>query len=172
MVKDIAVEHSVERHENGPFSYIDAHGQEVFESDSSLIRENILINDSSCPIRILSYKFKIQYGSAWVIEAIARMNVKKPVVVVEVFTALFDVFGQHMRNLKFLRIKDYATGQSDNEMWWDELENEPDELLTTAIYVSRVRLADGTQWIADRDGIVRAFTSLNLKRVVGRDETE
>ena len=75
------------------------------------------------------------------------VGLKKPVTAVEVKTTLFDVFGQNMRNLGNREIADYAPGKHElSGGWrasydWDEY-----QILTTVKYVSRVRLADDSQW--------------------------
>ncbi len=77
----------------------------------------------------------------------SEINITSPVRAIEVRHVLFDLFGEHMKNLKNLEAKDLAAGGHSLSGQWNVLrENDLSEHLTTVTFISKVRLADGSVW--------------------------
>lgn len=161
----------IERKSDGPFEF-SISGVKI-NKGSSLKRESVLFNDPASPVQITSHTTRIKYkdrGFRFVGKTGVEVN--QPVVAVQVRTILFDVFGQHMKNLGNTEPKDFAPGKAKFDGEWRAYENDITELLTTVTYVARVRLADGTQWIFNNKNLVLALASLNLEQEVGEQEEE
>jgi hypothetical protein len=89
------------------------------------------------------------------------MHVSAPVAAIRLNVVVFDVFGVYRRTLVVDIFEDFnGTTQpytSDNEGFeveWSSLWND----LTVLTYVDRVRLADGTQWVAGVDSLSKTLT--------------
>lgn len=138
-----------------------------FNNESTLIRERIFLNDPICPVKIRSHKIEsdgaldpanIRFSGMTIIE------VKNPIVAIDVRTSLYDVFGQHMTNLQNLIIKDFSPGQSEISGLWSANIRQINEFMTAVTWVARVRLADGTQWVYHEDKLISALSTLNLEQ--------
>lgn len=163
--------YKIERKPDGPFEF-SISGVKINEG-SSLKRESILFNDPAAPVQITSHATSIKYEDrGFRFEGKTGVEVNQPIVAVQVRTILFDVFGQHMKNLGNTEPKDFAPGNGKLEGEWRAYENDITELLTTVTYVARVRLADGTQWIYNDKNLVLALASLNLEQEVGEQDQE
>lgn len=163
--------YEIERKSDGPFEF-SISGVKI-NKGSSLKRESVLFNDPASPVQITSHTTSIKFkdrGFRFVGKT--GVDVGQPVVAVQVRTILFDVFGQHMKNLGNTEPKDFAPGKAKFEGEWRAYENDITELLTTVTYVARVRLADGTQWVFNNENLVLALASLNLEQEVGEQEEE
>lgn len=167
----IAADYNIDRQQDGPFTFAIS-GVTVNEG-SSLTRESVLFNDPTCPVKIQSHTTKIIYRDrGFRFASQTSIDVKSPIVAVQVRTILYDVFGQHMHNLGNTEPKDFGAGQATISGEWCAYEGDVSELLTTVTYVARVRLADGSQWIFNADNLQFALSTLNLEQKIGDDEKE
>ncbi len=141
---------------------------------STMQRESILLNIPSSPVAIrdsaLKFDFKdrrFRYNMAT--ELVASSGVSA----VEVRHLLFDVFGQHMKNLQNLEVTDLAAGSHKIDGTWNILrENDVNQHLTTVTYVSNARLQDGRIWKADFDQVRSVLGTLDLERIVEEEEED
>src|SRR5438105_3647205 len=119
-----------------------------FNQGSSLQRERILLNIPSCPVQItatsLTYDYKDR-GMQYKVRS--TFQTQQPIAAVELRYILYDVFGDHLRNLSNTEAKDYTSGEHVVDGTWNVLrENDVSEHLTTVAYVAKVRLPDGKVW--------------------------
>ena len=164
-----AADYNIERQPDGPFAFT-LLGVTVNEG-STLTRESILFNDPTCPVKILSHTTRIIFKDRnFRFEAQTSIDVKNPIVAIQVSTLLYDIFGEHMKNLGNTEVKDFSPGQSRLDGEWRAYENDVGKFLTTITYVARVRLADGSQWIFNADNLLLALSSLNLEQKIGDDD--
>jgi hypothetical protein len=163
--------YKIDRDVDGPFAFTIS-GVKINEG-STLTRESILFNDPASPILINSHSTKVVYKDrGFRFSGTTEIQLKSEVVAVQVRTILYDVFGQHMKNLANTQPKDLSPGSSTISGEWRALDNDITELLTTVTYVARVRLADGTQWVFDAKNLELALSSLKLEQKIGEDQVE
>jgi hypothetical protein len=163
--------YKIDRDVDGPFAFTIS-GVKINEG-STLTRESILFNDPASPILINSHSTKVVYKDrGFRFSGTTEIQLKSEVVAVQVRTILYDVFGQHMKNLANTQPKDLSPGSSTISGEWRALDNDITELLTTVTYVARVRLADGTQWVFDAKNLQLALSSLKLEQKIGEDQVE
>ena len=166
-----AADYNIERQPDGPFAF--AISGVWINEGSTLTRESILFNDPTCPIKVQSHTTKITYKDrGFRFSARTSIDIKQPIVAVQVRTLLYDVFGQHMKNLGNTEVKDFTPSQSTIDGEWRAYNNEVSDLLTTVTYVARVRLADGSQWIFNEENLLVALTTLNLEQKIGDEAKE
>lgn len=162
-------DYNIDRQEDGSFSFAIS-GVQINEG-STLVRESILFNDPSCPIKIQSHSTGIIYKDrGFRFSAHTSVNIEKAVVAVQIRTILYDVFGQHMHNLGNTEPRDFSPGNFTISGEWRARENDISDLLTTVTYVSRVRLDDGSQWIFNEDNLELALSSLDLEQKIEDEE--
>lgn len=167
----IAETYSIDRQPDGPFAFTISSVK--INEGSTLTRESILFNDPECPVSIQSHSTKIVYKDRrFQFSSNSSLQIKSPVVALQVRTILYDVFGQQMKNLANSEPRDFSVGQSNLDGQWRASENDVTELLTTVTYVARVRLADGSQWIYDMENLRTALGSLDLEQKIGEDAGE
>ena len=165
----IAQDYNIVRQPDGPFAFKVL--SITINEGSTLTRESILFNDPSCPVSVQSHSTKIIYKDrAFEFSGKSTIQVSSPIVALQVRTILYDVFGQHMKNLSNTEARDFSAGQSTLEANWRASDNDASELLTTVTYVARVRLADGRQWIFNTDNLEAALGSLHLEQKIGDEQ--
>ena len=161
--------YEIDRKPDGSFAF-SISGVKI-NKGSSLKRESVLFNDPAAPVQITSHGTSIKFEDrGFVFSGKTGIEVNQAIVAVQVRTILFDIFGQHMKNLANTESKDLPNGKAELEGQWRAFENDVSELLTTVTYVARVRLADGTQWIFNEKNLVLALASLNLEQEVGEQD--
>lgn len=166
-----AQNYEIERASDGPFSF-SISGVKINEG-STLTRESILFNDPSSPVEIKSHSMEIIYKDrGFRFSGNTELDVKRSIVAIQVRTILYDVFGQHMKNLANTAPKDFTAGTSKIDAEWRAFENDVSEMLTTVTYVARARLSDGTQWVFDADNLQLALSSLDLEQKIGEADDE
>ncbi|UTF58767.1 hypothetical protein [Gilvimarinus sp. DA14] len=166
-----AQSYEIERMEDGPFSF-SISGVTVNEG-SALIRESILFNDPTSPVELNSHSTEIVYKDrSFRFSGTTELNVKRSIVAIQVRTILYDVFGQHMKNLANTEPKDFGEGVTRVNGEWRAFENDVSEMLTTVTYVARVRLSDGTQWVYDADNLQLALSTLDLEQKIGEADED
>ena len=166
-----SADYAIERHSDGPFSFKISSLE--YNEGSTLARESILFNDPKCPVSLTSHSTKIDYKSrGYRFIGATKIHVNTPVVALRVRTILYDVFGQHMKNLSNVEPKDFSPGAATLEPEWRASDNEITELPTTVTYVSRVRLADGSQWVFDQSSLSLALSALKLEQKISDADEE
>ena len=163
--------YEIERMEDGPFSF-SISGVTINEG-SALTRESILFNDPASPVELNSHSMEIIYKDrSFRFSGTTELNVKRSIVAIQVRTILYDVFGQHMKNLANTEPKDFGEGVAGVNGEWRAFENDVSEMLTTVTYVARVRLSDGTQWVYDADNLQLALSTLDLEQKIGEKDED
>jgi hypothetical protein len=166
-----AADYKIDRQPDGPFAFTIS-GVKLNE-ESTLTRESILFNEPTCPVSVDSHTTKISYKDrGFRFLGKTGIQVKNPIVAVQVRTILYDVFGQHMMNLSNAEPKDFSIGASTLDGEWRASDQDVSELLTTVTYVARVRLLDGTQWVFNADNLQLALSTLKLEQKIGDQEKE
>lgn len=166
-----AAPYKIDRNSDGPFSF-KIYGQTLNEG-SGLTRESILFNDPTCPVSVTAHTTKITYKDrGFRINGKSTVQVSSPIVAMQLRTILYDVFGQHMKNLANTEPKDFSAGQSVLEGEWRASDHDVSEMLTTVTYVARVRFADGRQWMFNSNNLQAALRSLNLEQKIGEDSDD
>jgi hypothetical protein len=138
---------------------------------SSLHRKWFVLNDSTCPMRLLGAGITTVYkaGSDYSIgeyqyQAEGSVRPSVPVQAYEIRFVLLDVFGSHMRTLSLSRISDVR--ESDllgPQGHWRAWENDVSELLTVVAYVANVRLTDGSVWTFDPRAVLAQLEKIKAK---------
>ncbi len=166
-----AGDYNISRSPDGPFSF-SISGVD-FNPGSTMQRESVLFNEPSCPVQITSHSLSIIYEDrGFRFSGTTGLEVSETITAIQVRTALYDVFGQHMQNLANIEPRDMAIGSQSISGKWRAGENDISELLTTVTYIARVRLADGTQWVCSFDDLHLALSSLHLEKKIGEDDDD
>lgn len=165
-----AANYEISREIDAPFSF--RFLGITLNEGSTLQREAILFNDPAAPAQLTSSKSSFEYRDRrFEIDAETKLKISQPLVALEVRHILFDVFGQHMRNLRNLEAKDIAVGEFEQEGTWRLFDDGVvDELLTRVTYVARARLTTGEQWVFNEEALTAALASLRLERIIGEDD--
>ena len=103
--------------------------------------------------------------------ATTELKFKDEASALEIRHVLYDVFNQHMRNLSHLEAEDLSESTTIKGIWRAS-DSDIREFLTTVSFVARVRLADGSQWVFDRESLSLALLSLDLERLTEDEEEE
>ena len=144
----------------------------VLNKDTSLHRKWYVLNDRTCPLQLTGAGVTPAVATAFVLKGEATTSAE--ISAINVVAVLFDLWGDHSRNLRLLKVKDLSPNTtfplSDSETKWPADENTVKEYLTSVTYVRRVRLADGKVWLADMPAILRQITEAHLK--VSKEELE
>ena len=171
-VSSYTADYTIDRHEDGPFAAEMAGGFGVrINKGSTLTRESILFNDPTCPIQIRRHTTKIAYknrGYRFVADTV--VEVTNPIVAYKMRVMLYDAFGAHMTNLGSTEVRDFNPGQTQLHAEWRASDRDISELLTTVTFVSRVRLADGSQWAFDAKNLAAALATLKLEEIIVDDK--
>ena len=159
-----AQQYQISRAVDGPFAF-KIMGIS-FNQKSSLQRETILLNVPSCPVQISASSLTFSYADrGFQYKGRTTFQTQNPVSAVEIRYIVYDVFGDHLRNLSNTEAQDFAAGDHVVEGTWNVLrENDVGEHLTTVAYVAKVRLADGKVWTFQLEPLVAALRSLNLEQ--------
>ena len=115
---------------------------------SSLIRQQITINDANCPIQLGDVGIETSYTSSrYSFKPIGGFTTKEPIVAYEVMHVVYNVFGEHMQTLSNTEITD-IDGKKDLSKWasWYASENNVSEYFTCVSYVANVRSKSGIVW--------------------------
>jgi hypothetical protein len=168
----VAAPYEITREPDGPFNF-KILGIEL-NKGSSLVRETILFNDPTCPVQLSKNSMTFNYADRRLsISSATVASVKQPIVAMEVRHIMFDVFGQHMKNLSNTEVLDIGSlpiPTSLKATWNLFDENDASEFLTSVTYVARVRLVDGTQWVVNADNLSQALGTLKLERKIEDDK--
>jgi hypothetical protein len=144
----------------------------VLNKDTSLHRKWYVLNDHTCPLQLSGAGVTPAIATAFVLKGDATTS--SEISAIDVVAVLFDLWGDHSRNLRLLKVKDLSSNTtfplSDSETKWPADENTVKEYLTSVTYVRRVRLADGKVWLADIPAILHQITDAHLK--VSKEELE
>ena len=157
-------EYEILRTMDGPFETPQKYGS-AHNSGSSLVRQSVILNARGCPVKITNHTGKLDstYGMYS-----TRINVEfgSPVVAVEIFTNLYDVWGQQTDAISAQLVTDIDAGETRQSSGL-RTSDKGISSLTAVAYVSRVRLADGVTWVVDSDGLASALAGLDLARNLG-----
>lgn len=120
---------------------------------STLKREWITVQDDTIPVEINKtvgvqtvYESEGRYSSSgYKYSAEYSITVKEALTAIEVRFLLFDIWGEHTRNLSATEIIDLAAGTTKtfDGKWNVYSENEVAEFYASIAYIAQVRTADG-----------------------------
>lgn len=168
----VAGPYEITRVPDGPFKF-QVYGVEL-NAGSSLNRESIVFNDPTCPVQVSKNSMSFTYADRrFSISSATVAAVKQPIVAMEVRHIMFDIFGQHMKNLSNKEVEDYGSLPAPISLkaTWNLFDdNDVSEFLTSVTYVARVRLVDGTQWVVNADNLSQALGTLKLERKIEDDK--
>jgi hypothetical protein len=132
---------------------------------SSLRKQTVIANDPQCVVQLKSQHNRLVSQSGLKHYTQTTMHVSAPVAAIRLNVVVFDVFGVYRRTLVVDIFEDfdgktqpYTSDNKGFEVEWSSLWND----LTVLTYVKRVRLADGTQWVADVDSLSKTLTKAKL----------
>lgn len=165
-----AQEYQVARTPDGPFA-MKILGV-AFNEGSTLKRESILLNVSSCPVQLTSSALKFDYGDhGFRYKTHTTIQVQQGIAAIEIRHALYDLFGNHMKNLSNVDGRDFAPGPAVLDGTWNIIqENDLSEHLTTVTYVASIRFTDGRIWRFQAPALISALRGLNLEQKLEDDD--
>lgn len=163
-------EYAIKRENDAPFTFTIS--GVTSNKGSSLQRETIVLNDPKAPVDISRAKLSWNFArSNFVYNINTDISAKSKISAISVRHIVYDLFGQHMKNLANVDTTDLNQNQKHTlSGTWNAYGNETSEALTIVTYVSRVRLSDGTQWVFDEKSLVAALGSLKLEQRVGEKD--
>ena len=143
-----------------------------FNQGSSLQRERILLNIPSSPVQItatsLTYDYK-ERGFQYKVRT--TFQTQQPIAAVELRYLLYDLFGDHLRNLSDTEAKDLTPGEHVVDGTWNVFrENDVGEHLTTVAFVAKVRYSDRKVWSFQLEPLAAALRSLNLEQKIEAED--
>ena len=132
---------------------------------SSLSRPAFTINDTTCPVALEAGTVSIIRKPSLGFLPEGVLAAKKQVIAIDIRFAIFNIWGEHVLNLRHVLIKDMAFGAIEAILGggWTATSAEAQEYYSSAAYVERVALADGTFWSADRTAISSKLATLKMK---------
>ena len=134
-------------------------GNFALNKESTLRREWVAVHDDELPVDLKGTPGVI---TAWQsgdfrYEASYAIEVKEPVVAVEVRFILFDIWGERTRAVAATDIKDFEQGIHALDGTWNLFsENEASEHYASIAYVAVVRTKAGEVYRADSDAVIDA----------------
>ncbi len=115
---------------------------------STLKREQITINDATCPIQLSDIGIETAYSSSsYSFKPTGSFTTKEPIAAYEIIHLLYNVFGEHIKSLSNTEISD-INGQKEFSSYssWYASENNVSEYLICVSYVANVRTKEGKIW--------------------------
>lgn len=131
---------------------------------STLKRQQITINDGSCPIQLNDIGVETSYSSSsYSFKPVGNFTAKEPIVAYEVHHVIYDVFGEHMKTLSNTEITDIE-GQKDFSKWssWYASENNVSHYYICVSYVANVRTKSGSLWRYKYKNIKEQLSKLEI----------
>lgn len=160
----LQAEYIVKKQPDGGFT-IDIDGIKL-NKGSTLQRQTVLLSNPASTVELVSGHLGFIHASGgFRFSGSVELKLNKPIQAIQIRHAVYDVFGQHLRNLSNVEVKDHGAGQMKVEGIWRSSENDIGEALTNVVYVARVRFNDGTQWVADFSEIAKQLESLQLEKL-------
>jgi hypothetical protein len=137
----------------------------VLHKNTSLHRKWYVLNDRTCPVQLSGAGVIPVSTSAFLLKGDATTSAA--ISAIEVVAVLFDLWGDHLMNIHMLKVTDLGANAtfplSDPDSKWLADEHAIKEYLTSATYVRRVRLTDGTIWLADMAAVLHQITDAHLR---------
>jgi hypothetical protein len=137
--------------------------------NSTLTRRWFTLNDSSCPVSLEGTGVKSvykpeRYSGSYSFVPAGMARTQKAIHAVNIVFAVFDVWGDRMRNLSLMQVMDIPEGGTvPFEGSWYASENDVSEFYTSAAFVDRVMLSDGSIWRADRKAIAAKLAEVQIR---------
>ena len=139
---------------------------------SSLKRKWFVINSVTCPAFLSLAGIKTVYHSSsdysaggYEFNPQGTISAKGDVTAFEVRFVLFDIWGDRMEALSLSQLAELAPNSpfefSEAGEWYAS-ESDVREFFTAVAFVAHVRLADGTTWNYDPNGIVTQLAKIQL----------
>lgn len=119
-------------------------------SESSLHRRWVVVNDPDCPAQLKVAGINTSYGDQeYLFTQSGRLSCSEVIVSLELRYVLYDVFGRHLKTLSSVTIRDILPARfiELSELGqWRGWENEVSSLHTIVAFVAHVRTAEGRVW--------------------------
>lgn len=119
-------------------------------SESSLHRKWVVVNDPDCPIQFKVAGINTSYSDReYLFTQSGRLSCTESVAAFELRYVLYDVFGRHLKTLSSITVRDiFPAGFVElGELGqWRGWENEVLSLHTVAVFVAHVRTGQGRIW--------------------------
>lgn len=119
-------------------------------SDSSLRRRWIVVNDPDCPAQLKDAGVKTSHSEReFLFTQSGKLRSFEGLSAFEVRYVLYDMFGRHLKTLSSVSVKDIPPAKiiELNEFGqWRGWENEVASLFSVVAFVAHVRTAEGRIW--------------------------
>jgi hypothetical protein len=146
-------------------------GNIVVNQESTVTREWIALHDPAMPVDLVGTP---GVTTAWVpdrgrgeyqYQAAVSVQTKEALAAVEVRFLIFDIWGQHIRNLMADEVVDMpaSSTRAMSPAWRVLSENEVSRHYASIAYVSRARTQDGRVFEADPAAVVREAQRFSKK---------
>ncbi len=135
---------------------------------STLTRRWFTLNDNSCPVSLegtgVKSIYKSERSGSYSFVPVGTARAQKAIRAVDIVFAIFDVWGDRMRNLGFTQIIDIPGGGTvPFEGSWYASETDVSEFYTSVSFVDRVMLSDGSIWRAERKAIAAKLSEVQIR---------
>jgi hypothetical protein len=163
IIPAVAGEYQILRVQEGPFAFTASIGA-TFNKGSSLQREIILLNDPDAPLQVAqaATRFELAKSNFSFVPAM-QFEARAKVQAISIRHIAYDAFNRHLESLASTEVLDREAGRHSKEARWNSVGELVPDLVTTVVYVARVRLGDGTQWAYDEGHLQAAVGKLGLE---------
>ncbi|HEY2648677.1 MAG TPA: hypothetical protein VGI38_05770, partial [Puia sp.] len=131
---------------------------------SSLKREQITINDVTCPLQMGDIGIETSYSSSsYSFIPTGNVSTTEPIVAYEVVHLIYNVFGEHIKTLSNTQVTD-INGPKDlskNGSWYAS-ESNVSQFLICVSFVSNVRTQNGKLWHYNLNALVAQLKKLEI----------
>jgi hypothetical protein len=130
---------------------------------STLTREWVILNDAKCPLQLSNdVGIKVTYSAGgYNLSLSGIITPLEPIVAYEIHHVLYNVFGEHIKTLSGIDVKDLSSLSTLNGSWYAN-ENQVTEYLICVSYVAAVRTQSGVLWKYDFQIIQQELKKLQI----------
>lgn len=155
---------TVTRAPGGPVTTKLGYGIEV-NKGSTLQREWIAVHPPTLPADLVGTPgITTSHNERYHYDLKAQIKVTAPLSAIEVSVATFNVWGEHVRNLRAEEVVDIEPGVHDYEWRWNVFsENEVSSHYASIVWISKVRTKAGKVVAADRATVIAEAKKLSDK---------
>jgi len=147
--------------------------------NSTLRRRIFVVNDESSPVQLQAlaahplYKSE-KYSGSYSFQQTGDAKAVADVRAVEIIIALFDLWGERMKNLSILDVSDIPAGTTiPKDGSWYASEGEVHKFYNSVAFVKSVMRSDGSIWRADLRAVAAKLSEVQLTvSESGLDETK
>jgi hypothetical protein len=145
------------------FEYVD---DTKINEGSSLTREWIVLNDSECPVQLAnSVGINTVYRDRSIrFTPTGNIKASQPITAYQILHVLYDVFGEHIKTLSNVDIKDINGDKSLNDKGsWYATDNQISEYSRCVSFVSKVKTSEGIIWNYNPVAIMTELAKVEIK---------